>query len=186
MAFDANGQVWVMFGGRGLPGKRAGRGEWDGTNWTLRTFATSPAARFWTTMAYDSARGKIVLFGGDGASSTEFGDTWEYDGLTWTHMTPANSPTPRFGAAMAYVPALDRVVLFVGPVSGQRMADTWEWDGNNWTQFTPAATPFPRFWHTMAFDPQVGHVVIFGGDHIEPFGLRPINDTWQWNCSQAT
>jgi len=186
MAFDANRHVSVMFGGSGFPGNSAATWEWDGTNWTLRTFATSPAARFWTTMAYDSARGKIVLFGGDGASSTEFGDTWEYDGLTWTHMTPANSPTPRFGAAMAYDPGLGRVVLFGGRVSGQRMADTWEWDGNNWTQFTPAATPFPRFWHTMAFDPQVGHVVIFGGDHIEPFGLGPINDTWEWDGSQWT
>src|SRR5260370_8186706 len=66
------------------------------------------------------------------------------------------------------------------------MADPWEWEGNNWAQFTPAATPFPRFWHTMAFAPQVGHVVIFGGDHIEPFGLGPINDTWEWDGSHWT
>src|SRR5260370_14548436 len=38
----------------------------------------------------------------------------------------------------------------------------------------------------LAFDPQVGHVVIFGGDHIEPFGLGPINDTWEWDGSQWT
>lgn len=186
MAFDANRHVSVMFGGSGSPGDSADTWEWDGTNWTLRTFATSPPARIWTTMAFDSTRGRIVLFGGDGAGSTEFGDTWEYDGLTWTHMSPANSPSPRFGAAMAYDPGLGRVVLFGGRVSGQRMADTWEWDGNNWTQFTPTAAPFPRFWHTMAFDPQVGHVVVFGGDHIEPFGLGPINDTWEWDGAQWT
>jgi len=186
MAFDANRNVSVMFGGSAPAGNSSATWEWDGTNWTLRTFATSPSARLWTTMAYDSARGKIVLFGGDGAGSTEFGDTWEYDGLTWTHMTPANSPSPRFGSAMAYDPGLGRVVLFGGRVSGQRMADTWEWDGTNWTQFTPTATPFPRFWHTMAFDSQVGHVVVFGGDHIEPFGLGPINDTWEWDGGQWT
>jgi len=186
MAFDSKRNVSVMFGGSAPSGNSAATWEWDGTNWTLRTFATAPPARLWTTMAYDSTRGKIVLFGGDGAGSTEFGDTWEYDGVSWTHMTPANSPSPRFGAAMAYDPGLGRVVLFGGRASGQRMADTWQWDGNNWTQFTPTATPFARFWHSMAFDPQVGHVVVFGGDHIEPFGLGPINDTWEWDGAQWT
>ena len=186
MAFDSKRGVSVMFGGSGLPGNSAATWEWDGTNWTLRTFATSPSARLWTTMAYDSTRGKIVLFGGDGAGSVDLGDTWEYDGVTWTHMTPANSPSARFGAAMAYDPGLGRVVLFGGRPAGQRAADTWEWDGTNWTQFTPTAAPFPRFWHSMAFDPQVGHVVVFGGDHIEPFGLGPINDTWEWDGTNWT
>jgi uncharacterized membrane protein len=186
MAFDSNRNVSVMFGGSGFPGDSAATWEWDGTNWTLRTFATAPPARLWTAMAYDSTRGKIVLFGGDGVGSVDLGDTWEYDGLAWTHMAPANSPSARFGAAMAYDPGLGRIVLFGGRPAGQRAADTWEWDGTNWTQFTPTATPFARFWHTMAFDPQVGHVVVFGGDHIEPFGLGPINDTWEWDGTSWT
>lgn len=186
MAFDANRHVSVMFGGSAATGSSAATWEWDGTNWTLRAFTTAPSARLWTTMAYDSNRGRTVLFGGSGVGGTDLGDTWEYDGSTWTRMAPANSPSPRFGAAMAYDPGLGRVVLFGGRPAGQRAADTWEWDGTNWTQFTPSSTPFPRFWHSMAFDPQVGHTVIFGGDHIEPFGLGPINDTWEWDGSQWT
>ena len=34
-------------------------------------------------MAYDAARGKVVLFGGyDG--QTNLADTWEWDGQAWT------------------------------------------------------------------------------------------------------
>ena len=185
MAFDANRHLSVMFGGSAPAGDSAATWEWDGTNWTLRTLSAAPSGRLWTTMAYDSTRGRIVLFGGAGPG-VELGDTWEYDGSTWTRMTPANSPTPRYGAAMAYDPGLGRVVLFGGRVAGQRVADTWEWDGTNWTQFTPSSTPFPRSLHSMAFDPQVGHTVVFGGDHIEPYGLGPINDTWEWDGSQWT
>ncbi|HIE72090.1 MAG TPA: hypothetical protein EYP98_19025 [Planctomycetes bacterium] len=33
-------------------------------------------------MAYDSARGKVVMFGGWNGSS-HLNDTWEYDGTEW-------------------------------------------------------------------------------------------------------
>ena len=37
-------------------------------------------------MAYDSARGKTVLFGGwDGHRAT---DTWEWNGQRWAEVTP--------------------------------------------------------------------------------------------------
>ncbi len=186
MAFDANRGVSVMFGGQTAGGDISDTWEWDGTNWTLRSFTAAPAARLWTTMAYDTTRRRLVLFGGEGPGSTDLGDTWEYDGSTWTRMAPASSPSPRWGAAMAYDPGLGRVVLFGGRAAGQRVADTWEWDGTNWTQFSPSSSPFPRAWHSMAFDPEVGHTVVFGGDHIEPYGLGPINDTWEWDGSRWT
>ncbi|MBI4872049.1 MAG: hypothetical protein HY814_10845, partial [Candidatus Riflebacteria bacterium] len=47
-------------------------------NWTLASPATSPEARQAPSMVYDSAREKIVLFGGsakDSENSTTFGDT---------------------------------------------------------------------------------------------------------------
>lgn len=44
-------------------------------------------------MAYDSARGRIVMFGGSGnAYPSELGDTWEWDGKNWTRGQPTNSP----------------------------------------------------------------------------------------------
>lgn len=184
MAYDGNRNFSVLFGGGTSAGNSSDTWEWDGSAWTKRSFATAPPARLWTTMAFDSARGQIVLFGGSGSGGGDFGDTWTYDGTAWTLRSPTGAPSARYGAAMAFDPGLGRLVLFGGRAAGQRMADTWEWDGTNWTQFTPSSAPFARFWHSMAYDSQVGHVVVFGGDHIEPFGLGPINDTWSWDGTQ--
>src|SRR5262249_14172263 len=47
--------------------------EWDGTDWTQRATASSPPARYGHVLAFDSARGRTVLFG-----SSSLTDTWEY------------------------------------------------------------------------------------------------------------
>lgn len=179
MAYDSSRGVSVLLDNNG------NTWEWDGSQWVRRTTASSPPARVWTSMAYDSARGGTVLFGGSG-SGVDLGDTWTYNGTNWTKMSPATSPSPRFGMAMSFDPARGVLVLFGGRVAGQRMNDTWEWDGTNWTQSSPSTLPYPRFWHSMAYDTQLGLTVMFGGDHIEPFGLGPINDTWLWNGTNWT
>jgi hypothetical protein len=38
--------------------------EWDGITWTKRITATTPPARDFHAMAYDSARRRTVVFGG--------------------------------------------------------------------------------------------------------------------------
>src|SRR5438105_2716674 len=63
--------------------------------------ATSPSARYRMGMAYDQARGEVVLFGGNGATG-DVGDTWTWDGTTWTQQHPATSPSARYGMGMAY------------------------------------------------------------------------------------
>ena len=133
-------------------------------------------------MTYDSARGQVVLFGGQGGDSGLLGDTWTYDGKNWTKRSPLSSPSPRTGMAMAFDSARGVVVLFGGRTLGQRMNDTWEWNGTTWTQRSPATVPLPRVWHSMAYDAQLGETVMFGGDRFEPFfALGPINDTWLWD-----
>jgi hypothetical protein len=179
MAYDSARAVTVLFDNHGQTW------EWNGSDWVQRSTTTSPPARVWTSMAYDAARGRIVLFGGT-VSGTEFGDTWTYDGTNWTKMAPAGAPSSRFGTAMAFDSARGVVVLFGGRANGQRMNDIWEWDGTTWTQRAPAAQPLPRFWHSMAYDAQVGAMVMYGGDHIEPFGLGPIDDTWLWDGTNWT
>ena len=55
---------------------------WDGTDWTLHTPVHSPSPRYGPGVAYDAARGQVVLFGGTG--SIDLGDTWTWDGTDWT------------------------------------------------------------------------------------------------------
>ena len=55
MVYDPDRKIVVLFGGRGSP---AGPGyadtwEWDGTDWTLRTPATSPLDRSGDVFAWD-------------------------------------------------------------------------------------------------------------------------------------
>src|SRR5216683_441372 len=186
MVYDTARSRSVLFGGGLTAGLApAATWEWDGSTWTLRAPAASPPARIWPAMAYDSFHRVTVLFGGS-AQGVDLGDTWVFDGTTWTHLTPANSPSPRFGHAMAFDSVRNRVVLFGGRSNGVRMADTWEWDGSNWTQISTSSAPSARFWHSMAFDSGLGRTRLFGGDHVAPFSLGPVNDTWEWDGANWT
>ena len=101
--------------------------EWDGVKWT-RVSSSGPAARTNHPMAYDSHRGRVVLFGGNPVGARgRFGDTWEWDGKNWTRV--ADSETfKRDHHGMTYDTARHRVVLFGGS-NGKFLADTWAWDG---------------------------------------------------------
>ncbi len=140
---------------------------------------TSPPARTDHAMAYDTARGVAVLFGGyiNGIAQE---DTWEWDSatLTWTERFPAHRPPPRFGAALAYDEARGVYVLFGGVNSlAQEYNDSWEWDGNDWTQMLPGTSPSERWASSVVYDSQRQVVVLFGGlkDGIY------YGDTWEWD-----
>ena len=154
--------------------------EWDGTTWIERRPATSPPPRFGHAMAYDAARGRVVLFGGyDFFSGLALADTWEWDGNTWVATTPATSPPGRYGQAMVYDSARQRIVLFGGAGDVGDLADTWEWDGSTWIQRTPAASPPPREFGALAYDGARGRAVLFGGFD----GVSYLADTWEWDGS---
>src|SRR5690242_18647955 len=65
-AYEAARGKGVLFGGRaGSPAYYLNDAwEWDGTSWTQRTPDTAPPVRFGHALAYDSARGRMVMFGG--------------------------------------------------------------------------------------------------------------------------
>ncbi len=186
MAYDsARGRV-VLFGGyyadwQGHFQFFADTWEWDGDTWVQKTPATSPPARYNLAMAYDSARGRVVLFGGYSYDGTghRLADTWEWDGDTWAQRTPETSPPARDRHALAYDAARQRVVLFGGWTDpALRLADTWEWDGDSWIQRTPGMSPLSRANHAMAYDSARGRVVLFGG---EGFGGVFLADAWEWD-----
>jgi hypothetical protein len=197
MAFDGTRKRTVLFGGAWEAYDSSNEAhatalsdtwEWDGTNWTLRTPPTSPSQRADHAMAFDSARGVTVLFGGVlpcgfpalPGTCLVFGDTWEWDGSNWTERTPAHSPAPRFGHAMAF-DSVRRVTVLFGapnpsvlpfPPANPGPPETWEWDGTNWTQMTPTAIPPGG---AMAFDSHRGKTVLCNGAQ-----------TWEWDGSDWT
>ncbi|MFO0984294.1 MAG: hypothetical protein U1E76_21655 [Planctomycetota bacterium] len=79
-------------------------------------------------MAYDSARGVTVPFGG--YSSAANGETWEWNGTSGLQPAITGTvPRPRYKHAMAYDSARGVTVLFGGYDSGGFDGETWEWDG---------------------------------------------------------
>ena len=159
--------------------------EWDGTNWQQRTPASRPSPRA-TSLAYDAARGRVVLFGGtDGPSF--LADTWEWDGTNWRQRTPLTTPPARAGHALAYDAQRQRVVMFGGSTTGNSfLADTWEWDGNDWQLLSPAQRPRARSGHAMVYDRARGRVLMFGGSPTVYLPYRPtplLGDAWEWDGS---
>ena len=105
-------------------------------------------------MAYDAARGRVVLSGGwagpfvsecDDGQLGDCGHAWEWDGTSWARLPPTNmtdgaSPCPRQSHALAYDAARRRLVMFGGynarndgcPTCGERLCgDTWELPGRS-------------------------------------------------------
>jgi hypothetical protein len=181
LAYDsARGKVLLFGGSTNMnPPFLADTWEWDGATWTPRTPAVSPPARYRHALAYDSARGRVVLFGGN--NGAVLADTWEWDGNTWTQQTPTTSPSARAGHALAHDSARGRVVLFAGNngTFGANLADTWEWDGTTWTQRTPVVQPPARTEHALAYDAARGRAVLFGGGNV------PLSDTWEYGPTHA-
>ncbi len=99
MAYDSRRGRVVLFGGEdGEDGSShffSDTWEWLGDDWVKRSTTISPSARARHALAYDSARGRTVLFGGSDSSGGPLSsDTWEWDGDTWTERHP---DTPRTG-----------------------------------------------------------------------------------------
>jgi len=152
---------------------------WDGAQWGSLKPAHNPGLLASHAMAYDDARGQIVLFGGIDGNGMPSNQTWVWDGTDWTQANPQTIPPARFGQAMTYDAARQRVVLFGGYGPFGESNDTWLWNGSNWTQAASAQNPAPRTGHAMAFDQARGVVVMFGGMR----GAPPVfySDTWLWD-----
>jgi hypothetical protein len=169
---DARGRI-VSFGCHNAVSVFADTWEWGGSHWLPCDPARLPPFRRDGGFAYDSARRRVVMFGG--AWQTNLNDTWEWDGETWTQRTLPTSPSARSGCTAAYDAARGRVVLFGGQVFG----DTWEYDGTTWVQRFPANAPSSRRDHVMAYDEQRQRIVLHGGQSFAPYVIS--TETWEWD-----
>src|SRR5207245_2077243 len=134
---------------------------WNGSTWTKQSPVTRPPARTAHAMAYDAARGQVVIFGGAGPSGF-LNDTWVWDGVNWAQK--ASGPGTRAHVGMVYDAARQQVVLFGGSVGTPTpLGDTWVWDGTNWIQRFPSVTPGLRSNYRLAYDEAHSQVVLFGG-----------------------
>jgi hypothetical protein len=200
MAYDSRRGRTIVFGGNADVTYRGDTWEWDGLSgtWTnLNPPGSTPCARNYTAMAFDSRRGKMVLYGGrrDAGDMPEE-DTWEFDPATrtWLNRAPAVNPGFREHHAMAFDAARGVVVLFGGSDGGTAPRVTWEWDGaaGTWTDRTPPTLPpsWPaaREFAAMAYDAARGKIVMHGGQYYDgSTGVTyDYKDTWEWDGAAGT
>ena len=171
--------------------------RWSNGEWALVQPAVAPPARRYAAMTYDSARDRVVLFGGIASTHTfseGLDDTWLWDGESWEQQHPAISPTARFHASMAFDRAANEAVLVGGvecvvegndcPARAQStLNDTWTWDGTTWAKPDAPVSPTRRYGSVATYDPTSEKVVLFGGEFPSWESPRPglLDDTWLWN-----
>lgn len=181
--------------------------EWDGSTgaWTALTPNPRPASwpvfRFGVAGAYDSDRGKFVIFAGQGRSATTpdyvlYNELWEWDAgtSTWTNRTPdplpANWPGARDGHGMVYDRDRKRAVVFGGDATTTadlRLADLWEWDGaaGSWRDLTPpnlsaAVWPPARMFPATTYIPSRSSLLVAAGSEIDV-----AFDVWEWSAATS-
>lgn len=157
---------WLCLAGPGLA-QPCEQGIWS------QAASLGPGPRQGSAVAFDSARSRTVLFGGENLAGFQ-GDTWEFNGAAWVQAAAAG-PTPRVAHAMTYDSARQRTVLFGGNGSGLR--ETWEWDGAGWSLRGTGGPP-GRYGHAMAYDSLRQRTVLFGGRNAA--GLVS-TDVWEWD-----
>jgi hypothetical protein len=159
-------------GGAECPARPLARG------WTQIPTGTAPPAGQHAAYAYDSLRGRVVLFGG---RSTEhvgsYYSTWEWR-CGWTEVTPSVSPdVDSWCGAMSYDSLRDRMVLV-----GFYTDETWEWNpgARTWALVQAGGVgPRKRQGPGLAYDARRGRTVLFGG--FDNDGGTNLHDTWEWD-----
>ena len=146
LAYDARARRVVMFGGISSDTSDAlprSLWAWDGRAWRCLS-ADGPPGRADAFLAFDVARGRLVLFGGRVFEANHrmrfMRDTWEWDGARWTLIDSAG-PGPRIHGGVAYDARRRAVLVHGGGGADSALRDTWEWTGTTWRALPMHAPP---------------------------------------------
>ena len=198
LVYDPAGRQLFTFGGQGsatlndLWVYSISSGRWQ----RMKPSGGPPAARFGHTVVFDSARRRLIVFGGQAAGF--FSDVWAYDisRNIWDRLAPENAgPLPRYGHSAIHDPARDRMVISHGFTDDGRFDDTWAFElaTNTWLNISPAANrPLRRCLHHAVYDGGNRQMLFYGGC-ASGFGPCPLGDLWsfdletgQWRELRAT
>ena len=190
MAYDPNLAVTVLFGGRRAGGGTADYGlndtwYWNGSSWTGPIpSAHSPVARYQHAMTYDTARGRVAVFGGTNAAgfgiTVEDAGLWEWTGATWVELVAAADRTAPSTLSMTYDNNAGRLIS--SPAGGLSIAE-WKSAGGRataWVQWNWFAANVPPTSITQAT------IAIAGTSDAGPPGAdEPAGgfDLFLWNAT---
>ena len=185
MIYDEAHCVMLLFGGQHGYDFYGDTWQWDSCagSWTQLFPAVSPEGRCGPAMAYDEARGEVVMFGGVHYFWDERRETWCWNGSTWIDRTPngeTSSPPGAVGPKMVYDADRQLIVLFGGYKTATFYDETWEWNGSVWARRLLDSHPAARMSHAMAYDSARQVAVMFGGAYTLPGDSY--GDTWEYGA----
>jgi hypothetical protein len=132
----------------------------------LSTNVSHPAARSRASIAYDSVRDRLILYGGFSAGGTWFTDVWAYSlggNGTWSQLFPGGtSPLTGYDQRAIYDPVRDRLLV----VGGDALVWALPFSGGafNWSFITLGGTaPTMFFGFSAVYDPTGDRIITFGG-----------------------
>lgn len=142
---------------------------------------------------YDTARQRMLVFGGTNGAGTFYNDVWELS-LTgvphWTQRATSGAPPSQRSAHSAvYDPVRDRMLVFFGlsPDGGlHELNEVWSLSlsDTTWSLLQPAGIgPAARFWASAIYDPLCDRVLLYGGKDLLATGYPEI---WSLSLSLAS
>ncbi len=147
--------------------------EFDGTSWK-QIGGEGPAASK-PLLAYDAARGQVIMLALDSAAKTLM---YGYDAAAgkWNAITPATLPPCVNEGVLTYQDS-NQTVAYTGGVCTTSSAtdETYEWDGTTWNKITLLSTASRLFGAAAAYNQGAQVLTMFGGSPI--VGL-PVSETW--------
>ena len=165
-----------------------------GTWHLLLPTAGGPGFRYQSSIVYDSARHRILLFGGSNQSTGTgtLADVWALSvspGSTWQAISTAGTTPPsRANHVAIYDPVGDRVIVYGGRNFGTNwnvLSDTWQLTLSGtptWSSLSPTNAP-SRYGASAIYDPvqQRRRMLVFGG--LDEIGVRR-NEVWALDLRQ--
>jgi hypothetical protein len=157
--YDVDRDVLVLVGGLGAPSTLW---EWGGSAWVARDVPGGPGPIAFAMATYDTARSRMVMFGGllDGGAWNDI--TYEYDGAVWHRLATTPRPPARLdtGSAMAFDVVEGRAVFYGGR---EVQNDAWAWDGRTWALLCSECLAKGRQGASLVFDAVAGRLLLHGG-----------------------
>ncbi|MDQ3033386.1 MAG: hypothetical protein M3Y87_13280 [Myxococcota bacterium] len=162
----------------------------------ITTSGTGPAVRSGAVIAYDEARDRMLMFGGNTSTSglalTGVGDLWELDlasGAWREIMSSGETPSPRLYHSGVVLGSELIVVGGTPDFDGPFLNDAWALDLTNdtWRLINDGfdlSTPEPRFGHELVADAARGRVVMIAGHDRTDLGNT--NDAWALDVASGT
>jgi len=195
MVYDPIRKVTILCGGfyNGTAYKDVW--EWNGATrtWTqLPPSAWLPETRSDHGMAFDSMRGRIVLYGGSSAPGSA-NNTLEFDGNGWSVISTEDSPGVQFGMGFTYDSLRGAAVLVRSTAPWpaiDAIVDEYVTLGSSQEWITPQVDgdmPESRIGPVLTFDSVRNETVMFGGvRRVGQSSYMGSGGTWTYDANGWT